>query len=65
MQDTTIIHIKYSPDNGTKWEDNHICWMECIHYDDLDDYITQSIIQNEDKPSSSKGNQSIFCAFIL
>ena len=24
-------------------------------YDDLDDYITQSIIQNGDKPSSSKG----------
>ena len=46
--------IKYSPDNGTKWET--ITFVDGMYsYDDLDDYITQSIIQNEAKPSSSKG----------
>ena len=46
--------IKYSPDNGTKWKT--ITFVDGMYsYDDLDDYITQSIIQNGDKPSSSKG----------
>ena len=37
-----------------KWET--ITFVDGMYsYDDLDDYITQSIIQNEDKPSSSKG----------
>ena len=46
--------IKYSPDNGTNWKT--ITFVDGMYsYDDLDDYITQSIIQNGDKPSSSKG----------
>ena len=46
--------IKYSPDNGTKWKT--ITFVDGMYsYDDLDDYITQSIIQNRDKPSSSEG----------
>ena len=46
--------IKYSPDNGTKWKT--ITFVDGMYsYDDLDDYITQSIIQNGDIPSSSKG----------
>ena len=46
--------IKYSPDNDTKWKT--ITFVDGMYsYDDLDDYITQSIIQNGDKPSSSKG----------
>ena len=36
--------IKYSPDNGTNW--NTITFVDGMYsYDDLDDYITQSIIQ--------------------
>ena len=52
--------IKYSPDNGTNWKT--ITFVDGMYsYDDLDDYITQSIIQNGDKPSSSKASIYILC----
>ena len=52
--------IKYSPDNGTKWKT--ITFVDGMYsYDDLDDYITQSIIQNGDKPSSARASIYILC----
>ena len=46
--------IKYSPYNSTNWKT--ITFVDGMYsYDDLDDYITQSIIQNGDKPSPGKG----------
>ena len=43
--------IKYSKDSGANWET--ITFVDGMYsYDDLDDYITQAIEQNDDKPAN-------------
>ena len=51
--------IKYSKDSGANWET--ITFVDGMYsYDDLNDYITQAIEQNDDKPAHGKAVKLYF-----